>query len=211
MVNFFCFQAFLVEDMDKVDTYMTGKNLNAVLMDCMDSVLYQQLVLHTIVRLRGRYGMKAPNDEVEDKACELVQELLESMMVEQSRKWNEGAYPKIEMFLKSAIDSHLYNHFKRTKVINQGLDTLNPHDGLMLSEQVSHEQVIVTDELKENIRSVLKELEADDDEMMVFECLFDGLRKPKEIRKELGLTEAEFGSIWRRVGRKQKKLQEKLL
>lgn len=197
--------------MEKVDTYIAGNSLNAVLMNCLDSVLYQQLVLHTIIRLRGRYGMKAPNSEVEDKACELVQELLESIMLEHSRKWNKEKYPQIEMFLKSAIDSHLYNHFKRNKTINQGLDTLNPVDGLMLSEQRSHEQEVITNELKENIRSVLKELEADDDEMMVFECLFDGFTKPKEIRDELGLTESEFGAIWRRVGRKQKKLQEKLL
>jgi hypothetical protein len=51
---------------------------------------------------------------------------------------------------------------------------------------------------------------ADDDELLIFECLADGIEKPDDIRSELGMSESDFHNAWRRFKRKRKVIQEKL-
>jgi len=167
-----------------------------------------QLQAHAVHRLKRRYGIKGGKDALKERSQETVQSVLNLVFIEETRKWNADEYPSLEEFLYSAIDSHLYNSFvkKAREISGQKDEVFEKQSGNGDHAQ----QIISAAELRKQIVAELKELNADDDEILVFECMFDGLFKPADIRKELGISEEEFHNIWRKVGRKRDKLKNKL-
>jgi len=65
-------------------------------------------------------------------------------------------------------------------------------------------------ELHAQLIQDIKNLGADDDELLVFDCFLDGMTKPKDIRTELGISKKEFHNIWRKLLRKRNKIAIKL-
>lgn len=159
--------------------------------------------------LRKRYTVKWPNDQLKDFSRNAINEIVTKIFVEKTRKWNLEAYPDFEKFIVSALDSHVNNTLNKP---DKEVDTDNPdiipdND----SETVpSQSDIVIAAELRKEIFTELQAAGADDDELMVFECLAEGIVKPEDIRAELGISEENFHNIWRRLKRKREIIQKKL-
>jgi hypothetical protein len=159
--------------------------------------------------LRNRYSVKWPNDELKDFSRKVISEVINKIFIENQRKWNTDRYPDFEEFIIGAIDSHINNTLKKKgKEFTVGE---NEHILDKSSESVpSQADRITTGELRNQIFDELQQAAADDDELMIFECLSDGVEKPDDIRNELGMSDNDFHNAWRRLKRKRKVIQQKL-
>ena len=72
------------------------------------------------------------------------------------------------------------------------------------------QEIVIAEELRKQIYDELESNGAEDDELLIFECLADGIIKPEDIRTELGMSESDFHNGWRRFKRKRKVIQEKI-
>lgn len=158
--------------------------------------------------LRKRYEVKWPNDELKGFSRDAISEVINQIFIKKSRKWNVDHYLDFEDFIIGAIDSHI-NNMLNLVVKEIQLDEKKP--AVMENfDNVNIEQVIIGKELKEAICAELQELGASDDELLIFECLGDGIVKPDHIRSTLSLTEEEFHNAWRRFKRKREAIKAKL-
>ena len=158
--------------------------------------------------LRKRYGIRWPNDELKGFSRDAISEVINQIFIKKSRKWNVDHYSDFEDFIIGAIDSHINNTLNKS-VKEIELDEGNP--SMMESpDNVNIEQIIIGKELKEQICAELEELGASDDELLIFECLGDGIVKPDHIRSSIGLTDEEFHNAWRRFKRKREAIKAKL-
>ena len=156
--------------------------------------------------LRVRYTVKWRNDKLQDFSRQAISEVIEKIFVSKKRKWNTEAYPDFEKFIVSAIDSHVNNTLNKTNPeINVGdsefLFKNDPAD-------IDHCNVMITAELRKEIFDKLHEEGADDLELLIFECLADGIEKPEDIKAELKLSDEDFHNAWRRLKRKRELIQK---
>lgn len=184
-----------------------------LLTDQLQSQDWDQLWLRLMARcfwiLRNRYGVKWPNDELKNFSRKIVSEVIEKIFIEKERKWNTERYPEFEEFIIGVIDSHINNTLK--KKVKESAVRENEH---ILEKNSAHAssqaEKIAADGLREQIFDELERAGADDDELMIFECLADGIEKPDDIKKELGMNDKDFHNTWRRLKRKRKVIQQKL-
>jgi len=159
--------------------------------------------------LRVRYGVKWPNNKLQDFSRETISEIIDKIFVSKKRRWNVDRYLEFEEFIISVLDSHVNNKLNKKDELQVGVN-----DNLIVSNsnevELSQADIIISKELKEEVFDELGNAGADDDELIVFECLVDGINKPEDIRAELGLSEEDFHNIWRRLKRKRKVIQKKL-
>jgi hypothetical protein len=164
--------------------------------------LWLIFIAHTAKRLRYRYGIKEKAMDLKIRARDHVSAVLHEILVEGSRKWNKDHYRRFEDFVISVIDSELYNTFtkkpSREVMVDELPDTLN---------QENAEGAIAYDEFKKEIFTMLEKAGVSDDELLVFECMADGIVKPAHIRSELGIDENSFMKIWRKLQRKLEKIR----
>lgn len=168
--------------------------------------LWVILVAHTIKRLVYRYGIKEKKELLVDRSNKLISDVLSLALIEGKRNWNKDKYSSFKDFIISVLDSHINNKFKKSEskeistdaVPENSLDTMGPEDEIAYRE------------LKNEAFEFLQNDGATDDEMMVFDCMADGIVKPKAIREELGINEENFHNIWRRLKTRMKKLRKKL-
>lgn len=194
--------------MGKTKTIISGKALMIALHEQLTEELYLKLLTHTIYRLRYRYGLKKSTESLKMRSYEFIQEVLSLVFLDETRKWNIEKYPDLQSFLRGAIDSHLYNSFTTTNPEIAGHEDYVFEQANRPNENI-HETILGV-ELKTQIMQMLEIAGSDDEELLVFECFFDGIQKPSAIRKELGISESDFNKIWRRVQRKREKLKTKL-
>jgi hypothetical protein len=159
--------------------------------------------------LRKRYFVKWSNDELKRFSRDAISEIIHKTFIEKKRKWNLDAYPDFEKFFVSAVDSQLNNMLnkKQKEVVIGENDFLLSQNGDVNS---NIEQIIVGEELREQLFDELESNGASDDELLIFECLVDGIEKPDEIRKNIGLNEETFHNAWRRFKRRREVLKQKL-
>jgi hypothetical protein len=159
--------------------------------------------------LRKRYTVTWSNEELKDFSRNAISEIISKIFIEKKRKWYTDSYPDFEDFIVSAIDSHINNTLNKPKkevgVDNE--DLLFPESGAF---DPSIEQIIIGNELKDQLYKQLEEAKATDDELLLFECLCDGIEKPEEMRSTIGLSEEEFHNAWRRFKRKRDVIKQKL-
>ncbi|WP_305981974.1 hypothetical protein [Roseivirga thermotolerans] len=162
------------------------------------------LIAHTIKRLIYRYGIRKGSSELKSDADTILSDVLSLIVLEKKRNWNQTEYSTFKDFVISVIDSHLYSKFvkKRAKEIEITDDIQHPLT-------FNKEEQIQYQEDKEVAFEILRELGAKDDELIVFECMADGVTKPELIRKDLGLEQNEFRSIWRRLKPRMEQLRIK--
>jgi len=163
------------------------------------------LVVHVIKRLIYRYGIKESQNRLTDRANELVSEVLDLALIEETRNWNTDKYDSFQKFLVSVLDSHLHNKFTKSKPKEEYTDVLQD-----VSSDPSPEDEIVYNELKKEAYAFLENDGATDDELLVFDCMTDGIVKPRALREELGISKEDFHNIWRRLQPRIKKLRAKL-
>jgi hypothetical protein len=159
--------------------------------------------------LRKRYNVKWSDAELKDFSRDIVSEIINKIFIEKKRKWNVDSYPNFEDFIVSAIDSHINNTLKKSKTeIDVGNDDFLFNENGEFAPSI--EQIIIGKELKEQVFEELQSSGATDDELLIFECLADGIEKPDEIRSAIGLSEEEFHNAWRRFKRKREVIKQKL-
>lgn len=159
--------------------------------------------------LRKRYHKKWPDDKLKDFSRKAVGEIINKVFVNKKRKWYIDSYPDFEKFIVSALDSHVNNTLNNVEAeINIGDNEflLNGNGQVNSSPQ----DVVITKELREQIFDELQNAGATDDELLIFECLADGIEKPEDIRTETGLSEEEFHNAWRRFKRKREVIKQNL-
>jgi len=159
--------------------------------------------------LRKRYNVKWQNDELKDFSRLVIGEVINKIFIEKERKWNIDRYPDFEEFIIGAIDSHINNTLKK-----KGKECTIGNNEHILDKtgesEPSEVERLTTDELRNQIFDELQEAGADDDELLIFECLADGIEKPDNIKAEIGLSDEDFHNAWRRFKRKREIIQKKL-
>jgi hypothetical protein len=155
--------------------------------------------------LRKRYNVKWTNEKLIVFSRQILSEVTDKIFIEKVRNWNLDEYPDFENFIVGVVDSHINNTLnKKSKEIP--IETIE----YFRSKDVNGSQQIIASELREQVFDELKAQGADDDELIVFECIADGIQKPKDIKIELGLSNEDFHNIWRRLKRKREVIKSKL-
>ena len=149
--------------------------------------------------------IKENEGKLVDRSNKLISEVISLILIEGKRNWKTGHYDTYQDFIISVIDSHLYNEFKKNESKERPTEEIQSDDTAL-----SPEQEIAYQELKEESFEFLKKDGADDDELMVFDCMADGVVKPKYIRADLGISIGDFHNVWRRLKKRLIKLQKKL-
>jgi hypothetical protein len=165
--------------------------------------LWQILMVHTIKRLLYRYGIRESNLELQTRAREHLSEVVNLILVEQTRNWNTIRYLTFKDFLISVVDSELSNAFSKKPSIEEPTDKFEDHG---ISEG-AQEQILYK-ELKDRVFALLQAAEADDDELLFFDCMADGIVKRSEIIANLGISENDYRKIWRRLEPKLIKIRK---
>lgn len=194
--------------MSETRNIISGEQLQIAFQEQDWSSLWVKLIAHTIFRLKKRYGIKASSADLKARAEEVVSEVVDSIFVENTRKWYPDTNETLEELLYSSIDSHLYN----TIVKKKQREFSGQEDHVFESNGHAHngEEILSAKEFQDKITQDLINLGAEDDEILVFDCMIDGITAPRHIRKELGISEDDFHNIWRRLGRKRDRIAEKL-
>jgi hypothetical protein len=159
--------------------------------------------------LRKRYGVKWRNDKVKEFSRKAIGEVINKIFNERTRNWNTDRYSDFEEFIISVIDSHINN------TLNKKIKEFTVGDNKFLLEvneesEPDAQEIVITEELRIQIYNELETSGEDDDELLIFECLADGIDTPDDIKKELGLSDKDFHNAWRRFKRKRQTIQEKL-
>lgn len=162
-------------------------------------------VAHTIKRLKYRYGINEKVADLRIRARDHVSAVLNEVLAEGTRNWNKHRYLTLADFIISVIDSELSNTFTKKQspeiLVDELPDTFEP-------ENV--EDAIGYDELRKRVYAMLEQASASDEELLVFECMADGIVKPAHIREELGMDEDSFRRTWRKLQSKLDKIRTTL-
>lgn len=186
-------------------------NLDIVLQRQDLDELMDSFMAHTIKRLIYRYGINGPSEALRERAHDLLYEVMESVFVkkDEGRQWYKDSYATFEDFFTSAIDSHLINTFKKKVIPHSEIDN-TIDDSTDYAENNRYEKDQELEELNYLVEQKLKALGADDEELMILECLKEGTTKPKEIMSILDKDRKEFQPIWLRLKRKFDKIAPEL-
>lgn len=184
-----------------------------VLMEQLQNRDWDQFWLRLMGRcfwlLRKRYTVKWNNIEVKEFSREAIGEVINKIFIEKKRNWNIDRYPDFEEFIVGVIDSHINN------TLNKEVKERTVGDNEFLFDENGEsepnaQEIVITKEIRNQIYNELETSGADDDELLIFECLVDGIEKPDDIKQELGMSDEDFHNAWRRFKRKRKTIQEKL-
>lgn len=157
-----------------------------------------------------RYTLKWNNEEVKAFSRQIISEVIEKIFISKKRTWNTTAYPDFEDFIVGAVDSHFNNTLKKQKKeINSDEDFIFNKNGETID---SNMELSATTELRDHVYESLKRAGACDEELLIFECIADGLHQPKDIRNDLGITDSDYHNnirkLQRRLGPIKKKLRD---
>ncbi|CAM4076489.1 hypothetical protein [Zobellia nedashkovskayae] len=159
--------------------------------------------------LRKRYGVKWRNQKLITFSRQIILEVTDKIFLEKVRKWNLDEYPDFEDFIVGVVDSHINNTLNKNnkEIPTEAIEYFQNRNGEL---DIDGLEQITTPELRKQVFDELKAEGADDEELIVFECIADGIHKPKDIKIELGLSDEDFHNIWRRLKRKREVIKSKL-
>lgn len=163
------------------------KNDMNEIMDSMTAYVYGRITTLGVKDLEG----KTPEDFVGEVLMKVA---------EGERDWSK-AKCSFKDFLFGCLKSHLYNFFKSFEQVYE--DELPDIESGPESGNES--------ELKQIAIKKLKDDGADQDEIDVFECWIDNMKKPSEIAELLGKNVKEIYNITKRLERKMPKLQTEII
>lgn len=184
-----------------------------LLMEQLSNRDWDQLWIRLMARctwlLRNRYQVKWDKEKRKDFSHEAICEIITKIFVTKKRRWNLTRYPDFEDFIVGAIDSQINNTLNETKVEEETDD-----EGFISNANEETEpspaDIVISKELHDEIYAELKAAGADEKELMIFECLAEGIEKPEEIKTILELSDQDFHNSWRRFKRKREIIKAKL-
>jgi hypothetical protein len=158
---------------------------------------------------KKRYGFNWEKSKITDFSRQIISDVFDKVFVTKERKWNLEAYPEFIDFITGAVDSHFNNVINKEKKEigfgNEFVADINSEKSLNIEDDMN------ALELSEFVYNELKNANASDDELMVYECISEGVSSPKEIKAELGIDDVTFHNIWRQLKRKFDKISVKVL
>jgi DNA-directed RNA polymerase specialized sigma24 family protein len=149
---------------------------------------------YVISRLKS-VGIKNLNGK---EPIDFVGEVILKVM-EGQRDWSKAKCSFIE-FLFGCLKSEISNFFATNKDIYSD----------EFPDIPSNEESFNSDEKRNHVSELLKQEGADDDELAVFEYWMDGIYKPAEIAKDLGIDLKEVYNITKRLERRISKIQTRV-
>lgn len=156
----------------------------------MDEVI-DRMNAYAISRLKTvgvkNFNGKEPIDFVGDVILKVMEE---------KRDWSK-AQCSFKEFLFGCLKSEITNFFTTNKNIYAD----------ELPDIPSNEQSFNVEEKRNQVSELLKQEGADDDELTVFEYWMDGIFKPAEIAKDLGIEVKAVYNITKRLERRLPKIQ----
>ncbi len=156
----------------------------------MDEII-DRMNAYAISRLKS-VGEKTFNGK---SPVDFVGEIILKVM-EGKRKW-DNAECSFRMFLFGCLKSDISNFFK----------TIKNNHSTDFPELIVNETLINIEEKRNEVSELLKKTGADDDELTVFEYWMDGILKPADIAKDLGIHVNEVYVIIKRLERKREKIK----
>lgn len=162
-----------------------SEDMNEVI-DRMNAYAISRLKFVGIKNFNG----KEPIDFVQDVLLKVF---------EGKRDWAK-AKCSFNYFLFGCLRSEINNFFTSNK---------NIYDD-NLPDISSNEQSLNVENEKKQVSELLKQEGADDDELLVFQYWMDGIMKPVEIAKDLGIDMKEIYKIIKRLERKLPKIQKQV-
>ena len=128
--------------------------------------LWIKLLARCVWLLRNRYSVQLNKEDLNNFSRKMVSEIIEKIFVEKDRKWNTDRYPDFEDFIIGVIDSHVNNTLN--KKVKESPVGENEH---ILEKnsvpELSQDEKISTDELREQMFDELERAGADDDELLM--------------------------------------------
>jgi len=165
---------------------LNSSNMDEII-NGMTAYVYSHIKTIGVKDLQG----KQPEDFVADVLMKVA---------EGERDWNKAKCPFKE-FLFGCLRSHMNNFFKS---YHSTFDDAPPSIGNY--DLVKNE----SDDLKEKAILILIDDDADEDEIAVFECWMDEIKKASEIAIQLNKDVKDVYNISKRLERKIPRLQEKI-
>jgi hypothetical protein len=187
--------------------YVKGEELIQVFQDTDWEDLYLRLEAFIIYTLKYKYGVEKKKEQLQSNAHEIISEVMDLIFVSGTRNWCKETCPSFNSFIFGVVKSHINNLFSSSKKHS----TIPIEDVQYETEKMHFYKPPSLDDnkLTELVFDELKIMGADDDELLVFECMTDGIIKPENIREELGISATEMNNILRRLNRKTLKLRNK--
>ncbi len=156
----------------------------------MDEVI-DRMNAYAISRLKSvgekTFNGKSPVDFVGDIILKVM---------EGTRNWDSSAC-SFRLFLFGCLKSDISNFFTTMK---------NNHSN-DFPELIVNETLINIEEKRKEASELFKKAGSDDDELTVFEYWMDGIFKPADIAKDLGIDVKEVYVIIKRLERKREKIK----
>lgn len=121
-------------------------------------------------------------------------------VIEGKRDWNKAQCSFTE-FLFGCLRSEISNFFKTQRFIHND----------ELPDIPSDDQSKNFEDKKNQVSELLRLEDATDEELIIFDFWMDGVTKPIEIAKDLGVDVKEIYNITKRLERRLQKVQSKAL
>jgi hypothetical protein len=167
--------------------------------------LWDQLLGHTYHMFDRRYSVPEKGEELRDRCRGVIIDAIERVIITGVRKWDKNHYPDFKIFLFGVIDSIIIDNFRKPKTNYEDIEIPNDqHSG------IGTDDILNGKELLKICSNLLKDLNASEDEMNVFECITEGMKMPGEVRDFLEIDPKEFHNLSRSFSRKWGKVLIKL-
>lgn len=188
--------------------YVKGEALYQVFQSIDWEDLCIRLEAYIIYTLKYKYGVEKGKEQLQSMAHEIISEVMDLIFVSGTRNWCRESCPSFNSFIFGVVKSHINNMFSSSSnkysvvaIEDVQYDTEKKH--FVEPENLDRNKI------RNAIFNELKKMNADDDELMVFECMADEILKPEKIRQELGISPSHLNNIIRRLNRKTQKLRNK--
>lgn len=192
--------------MTKEKDIATIEEANAKFYSFPRDELWDQLLAHTYYIFDRKYIVPEKGEQLRGRCRGVILDAIERVIIKGVRKWNRAHYPDFKLFLFGVIDSIIIDDFRKKKRDVETIELLDKKDG---SNSGSDDNLKVK-ELYELCLSLLRELNANEDEINIFECIADGMKMPGEVRDFLEMEHAEFHNLSRSFNTKWNKVLTKL-
>ena len=164
-------------------------------------ILWDNVMAHTYYLLNVRYNVPETGEELRDRCRGVIVEALDRILIQEVRNWNRTHYPDFKIFLMSVVDSIVIDEFRAFKRTFRTTEYSGNE-----KESESADDLMNSMQLEDLCRSLMKGLNASEDELAIMECIIAGFKMPGEVREYLDFDTKTFHNLSRVFNRKWKKV-----